>query len=218
MRCFSGRPVASERGENALDLGDQFDLDEYIPGQPGDFDRGPGRRRSVLADVGTVYLVHGCKVVEIFEEDGGLDYAVKTAARGIEDGFQIFEHTGRLFDDAAGDDLLGERIEGNLPGGEDKVPGADGLGIGPDGRRSCVGCYHRFVHALIVMGGRQGVIRLASRNSGQLANILAGFSCNPPATMLPIYRSEVWRTHQPHQGSPGDEGSSLEVRVEEDAT
>jgi hypothetical protein len=93
--------------------GDDFDFDEGVLGEAGDFDGGAGRcdgafGRKVLSVDG----VHGGKVVHVLKKDDGFYDVGEVGSRGREDGLDVFEDTGGLIGDGSGDELAGGGIEG----------------------------------------------------------------------------------------------------------
>ena len=152
-------------GMSILDERDQFDFDQNIFGEAGDFDGGAGRGWGAGGgQMLGVDGVHGREVVEVFEEDGGFDDLGEAAAGGFEDGFEVGEDLRGLLIDAAWNDLLCFGMERDLAGGEDQVAGANCLRIGADGFGSFVGGDDGaggdgefFAHGGIVAGvGREG--------------------------------------------------------------
>ncbi len=96
------------------DFRDQIDLDQHILWQPGNFDSGSRRGNAVFTQICAIDSVHSSEVIEILKEDSSFYDALKPAAAGFEDGFQVFKHLRSLIRDSAGHNLLCRRIQRNL--------------------------------------------------------------------------------------------------------
>ena len=115
-------------------LGDAFDFYEGVFGEGGYLDGGTcWWHYSCRGEVAGVDFVHRGEVLQVFEEDSGFDDVDHVDACCGEDGLDVFEHTGGLLNDAAGDEVAGVGIECDLAGGEKRVADADGLRVGADG-------------------------------------------------------------------------------------
>ncbi len=69
----------------------------------------------------------------------------------LEEAFDIGEDLLGLAGKVRGFDLARGRIDRDLPGGEEEIPGADGLGIGTNGGRG-LGGVDDFHHAIMSTG------------------------------------------------------------------
>src|SRR6186997_1222516 len=84
-------------------------------------------RREWLRDDALVDDVHARPVADVYEEHRGLDEAVETGARSLEDRGEVGEDALRLSRGVVGHELAGRGVEPELPGDEDEVAGTDGL-------------------------------------------------------------------------------------------
>src|ERR1700691_4123931 len=140
--------------------GDDFDLDQGVPGKSRDRNRGAGwRRHSFGREVPGIDGVHGGEVGHVLQKDDGFDDVGEVGAGGGENRLDVLKDPGGLLGDGAGDDLAGGRIKGDLTGGVEEVAEAHSLRVGTDGRWS-VGGGNRdllgIVHETIVPGSRAG--------------------------------------------------------------
>src|SRR5882762_5826386 len=117
MRSGAGSFRVGGSGLGGL-LRDHFDLDESVFGESGHGYGGAGGGYDAFGGkVFGVDLVHGGEVGHVLEEDGGLYDVNEVEAGFAEDGFEVFEHAGGLFGDAAGDEHAGGRVQSDLAGG-----------------------------------------------------------------------------------------------------
>ncbi len=96
------------------------------------------RGGAALWEEALVDIVHGGELVHVLEIDPGAHDLVQAAARRLQDRFQVGEHLLGLLGHSALDDLLGRRVQRNLPADKDEAVGPDGLRIGADGLRGIV--------------------------------------------------------------------------------
>ena len=90
---------------------------------------------------------------KVLDEDRGLDNVAHLEAIEGKDGLDVFAHLRGLLDDPAGHEVPGGWINRDLPRGEERVAGADGLRVGADGGGSFGsrdGAFGR--HGVIVRG------------------------------------------------------------------
>ena len=138
-------------GKTRSDFGDNFDFDEQIARQAGDFNRGArGKGFAVGSEVGRVDRIHRREIVHVLEKDCSLDHLAKTAAAGLENSLEIIEGSRRLFLDSAGYNLTGDGIQTTLTGSEDEVSYTHALRIRADRGWRAVGGDIRATHGSIL--------------------------------------------------------------------
>jgi hypothetical protein len=74
-----------------------------------------------------VHLVHPREIAEVGQVDRGLDEALETAPRRLQDRLEIREDLLGLLLDRVADDLTVIRPQRQLARGEDEIAGANGL-------------------------------------------------------------------------------------------
>ena len=95
--------------------GDDFDLDERIFGQAGNFDGGAGGRGDAFGrKVLPVNGIHGDEVIHVLDEDCGLDDVDEVDAGFIQDGLDVLHDLSSLFGYAARNEIACLWINRNL--------------------------------------------------------------------------------------------------------
>src|SRR5450830_1726803 len=119
--------------------------------QGGNADGGTGRVR--LLEVLAHDLVDLGEVAQVGEEDVQLDDVLERTAGGFGHGLQVFEDLYGLGFEAF-HQFHGFRVQGNLAGHVDGVPGLDRLGVGADGGRCLVAADNGLAHERVPCNGR----------------------------------------------------------------
>src|SRR5713101_6341353 len=73
-----------------------------------------GARRRRLLEVAPIDFVHCSEISHVFEEDRAAQNLLQAAARGLQNGGEVLQHTVGLCAHIAGNDLLGGGIDGDL--------------------------------------------------------------------------------------------------------
>jgi hypothetical protein len=119
------------------DSRDYFNFKKGVFGQSGDLDGRASGRRS--GEISAVYFIHGCKIVQVLEENGGLDDVMEVGAGGLQNSLYVFQHSLGLLANVAAGQLSALRVESYLTGHENKSAGLDRLRVRADGLGSAVG-------------------------------------------------------------------------------
>src|SRR5215207_1719654 len=110
---------------------DRVDLDRRALRQGGDADGGPGGW--VCIEERGVCLVDLGEGAEFGRVDRQAHRAIQAGPRALADRLQVLQAAGRLLAGRGADKLARVGVERYLPRTEDKVAGADGVTVGPDG-------------------------------------------------------------------------------------
>ena len=90
----------------------------------------------MAAKRGFVEAIHRGEVAKIGEKNGRFGDILKTCVNCGKEGADIGDDLLRLRLDAAFDDFHGRRIKRDLPGAEEEIANACGVGVGTDGSGS----------------------------------------------------------------------------------
>src|SRR5262249_61470039 len=102
--------------------------------------------RRVLREESLVHLVERPEVADVAEQAEALDGVRERRARGAEDRVDVLKHLPRLLANTPLHDLAGGGIERDLPGHENQVSVANGLGVGEAGPGTLVGADDLALH------------------------------------------------------------------------
>jgi len=83
-----------------------------------------------MFEIRPVDFVHNLKVIEIRQENGGLNHVIKSESLCSQKGCDIVQHPTGLRGDIAGNDLAGLRIERNLTAAKEETSAAHRLRVG----------------------------------------------------------------------------------------
>ena len=123
--------------------GDALDLHEGVLGQGGHLIGGAGGER--LSEELGVDGVHGGKITDVFQHDGGLDHIVHGRAGGGQNVFDVGQGLAGLAGDVLPGKGAGGGVDGQLAGDKQGAARLNALGVGTDGGGG-VGGGNRVVH------------------------------------------------------------------------
>jgi len=115
----------------ALLDGDDFDFNESVLGQTGNFHCAAGRIVA-FGEEGCIYRIHCSKVVHVAQEHGGLNNGIHRQASGLQNRLDVGQRLLGLTLNAFGE-CAGSGVDGQLTGSDDQIAQIDSLAVGADG-------------------------------------------------------------------------------------